>query len=181
MCERFAVFALNYVFKKFPPWRCTSKFPVRILGVPCFSVSNICALYPSLHYLYSFIFTKEKREHGLVACGGETRGPLRQQPTQSAGVWKQRLLDRMVDSVRVMRGHEAHQTSTCASTSTARWCRVCRVHRGCTLEQLLDLPTAPRRGYPRLLYQPSKRGTSQVISQCEPVRYMSSKLEFILH
>lgn len=37
----------------------------------------------------------------------------------------------------------------------------------CTRVPSLDRPAAPRRGEARLLYQPSKRGTSQVSSQRE--------------
>ncbi|TNN87095.1 hypothetical protein EYF80_002850 [Liparis tanakae] len=49
-----------------------------------------------------------------------TRGAPGQQAAQSAGVRPQRLLDRLVDSVPVMRGHEAHEVRTCAGTK----CRV---------------------------------------------------------
>lgn len=65
------------------------------------------------------IFTKKQREHGLVVCRGQTGGSRCQQAAQSAGVWQQRLPDRLVDSVPVVRGHEAHKVRTCASTTTA--------------------------------------------------------------
>lgn len=42
-----------------------------------------------------------------------------------------------------------------------------------TFGNFCDLPTAPRFGCPKLLYQPSKRGTSQVTSPRESVQHTS--------
>lgn len=126
-----------------------------------------------------FLFTEEQREHGPVVRGGQTGGPFGQQPAQIAGVWHRRLSVKLVHSVPVVRGHEAHEIGTCTSTSTVTRCvagwlaelLLLLLLRRHTSPQLCHLPTAPRLGFPKLLYQPSKRGISQVISQRESVQH----------
>lgn len=64
----------------------------------------------------TLVFTKEQRQHRLVAAGGQTGGAPGQHAAQLAGVWQQRLPHGLVDSVPVARGHEAHEVRACAST-----------------------------------------------------------------
>lgn len=57
---------------------------------------------------------------------------------------------------------------------SADWATVAASAAVLRVWQLWDLPTAPRLGDPKLLYQPSKRGTSQVTSQRESDQHTSN-------
>lgn len=131
--------------------------------------------------------TKEEGEHRPVALGGPTgSAAATEHEAQPAGVRQQWFLKREIDPVPVARGHEAHEVGPCAGTGAVQVSLNVHIYEYFILFYpilfylIFEItshyaPTAPRFGHPRLLYQPSKRGVSQLSSPREPGQHTSAR------